>query len=65
MAILDQMANTKPLVSKPKSKMIRFDPSKSEHRIYELDSETKSNGDHFDTSEGIKPKSVKGATPIM
>jgi hypothetical protein len=36
LAILDQMTNAK---SKPKQKMIRFDPSKTEHRIYEIDSE--------------------------
>jgi hypothetical protein len=61
------MTNAK---SKPKTKMIRFDPSKTEHRIYELDSEIKTNGDNLNTtSEDIKTKSIlkqtKGITPIM
>jgi hypothetical protein len=62
LAILDQIANAKPSISKPKTKMIRFDPSKTEHRIYEIESERKANGDNLDTSEKTK---TKGTTPIM
>jgi hypothetical protein len=56
LAILDQITDAK---SKPKMKMIRFDPSKTEHRIYELESNVKSNGEHLSTTEEMKP------TPVM
>ncbi|CAF3470797.1 unnamed protein product [Rotaria sp. Silwood1] len=76
LAILDQITNAKSSISnikssiaKPKTKMIRFDPSKTEHRIYELDSEIGTSGDNFNTSEDIKPKSIlkqtKEAIPII
>jgi hypothetical protein len=55
LAILDQMTSAK---SKPKTKMIRFDPSKTEHRIYELGSEINTNGDNLNSSEDIKTKSI-------
>jgi hypothetical protein len=42
--------------------MIRFDPSKTEHRIYEIESDIKTNGDKLNTSENIQ---TKGTTPIM
>jgi len=58
--ILDQITNAKSSVSKPKTKMIRFDPSKTEHKIYEIESEIKTNED----SEEIKTKS-KGTTPVI
>jgi hypothetical protein len=66
LSILDQITNAKSSVSKPKTKMIRFDPSKTEHRIYELESEIKTNEDNFNKLEEIKTKSIsKGTTPIM
>ena len=67
LAILDQITNVKSSISKPKTKMIRFDPSKTEHRIYELDSEIQTNGNNINISEDTKLKSIlkqtKGATP--
>ncbi|CAF0806077.1 unnamed protein product [Rotaria sordida] len=58
LAILDQITNARSSISKPKTKMIRFDPSKTEHRIYELNSGIETSGDNFKTSEDIKPKSI-------
>ena len=43
--------------------MIRFDPSKTEHRIYELEAESKSNGDYFNSSEEMK--TAKESAPIV
>lgn len=40
LAILDQITHKKSSVPKPETKMIRFDPSKNEHKIYELKSDT-------------------------
>ncbi|CAF3770580.1 unnamed protein product [Adineta steineri] len=71
LAILDQITNAKNVISKPKpkTKMIRFDPSKTEHRIYEINSEVKLNDDNFNTSDNTKPKSILkriiGTTPIL
>jgi len=36
--------------------MIRFDPSKTEHRIYELEFDNKSNGDSLNSTEDVKAK---------
>ncbi|CAF4052576.1 unnamed protein product [Rotaria sp. Silwood2] len=65
LAILDQITNAKSStsnfkssISKPKTKMIRFDPSKTEHRIYELNSEIGTFGENLNISEDIKPKSI-------
>jgi len=64
LAILDQITNAKTsasstIKSKSKSKMIRFDPSKTEHRIYELESEVPINGNHSSpTKETTKETSM-------
>jgi len=42
--------------------MIRFDPSKTEHRIYEIELGKKTNIDNIDTSEKMK---TKGTTPLV
>lgn len=66
LAILDQIAGTRKPVAKPKSKMIRFDPSKTEHRIYELESESKPDDNQFDSWEDDQSKSkVKQTTPAV
>lgn len=70
LAILDQITNAKtPTKPKSKSKMIRFDPSKTEHRIYELDSEVKINGHHDSPSKETPSKSIlkapKETAPIV
>ncbi|UJR35834.1 hypothetical protein I4U23_028580 [Adineta vaga] len=69
LAILDQIANAKTTVKQPKSKMIRFDPSKTEHRIYELDSQTKSDEKTLNLSEEklskSKTKLIIGTTPLV
>ena len=56
LAILDQITNAKSSTSKPKTKMVRFDPSKTEHRIYELQSEIQSNGDLYNSVEEVQTK---------
>ena len=62
LAILDQITNAQPTPTvKSKTKMIRFDPSKTEHRIYELDSEIQVNGNHQSPSKSI----LKETTPIV
>lgn len=64
LAILDQITNAKSSTttkSKSKSKMIRFDPSKTEHRIYELDSEVPTNGTH---ASPVK-ETPKTSTPVV
>jgi hypothetical protein len=65
LAILEQIANPKPLVStpKPKTKMVRFDPSKTEHKIYEIESDIKSNGDHLSTN--IEQTKSKEPAPVV
>ena len=66
LAILDQITQAKPVVTKEKTRMIRFDPSKTEHRIYELGSRVDTNGHQGNFSE---PKSilkaVKPTAPVM
>ena len=55
LAILDQITSAKPSapMSKPKTKMVRFDPSKTEHKIYEIES----NGDQpSSTTIAVKTK---------
>ena len=69
LAILDQMANGKSS-STSKSKMIRFDPNKTEHRIYELDSQISTNGHFSSPSKNEAPaksilKVTKSTTPIL
>jgi len=59
--ILDQITNAKSSVSKPKTKMIRFDPSKTEHRIYEIESENKK---LIKIQKKLKTK-LKETTPII
>ena len=54
LAILDQMNSVKSVATKPKQKMIRFDPSKTEHRIYEVETET--HVDHLQSNDEVKPK---------
>lgn len=57
LAILDQMTSVKPVGIKPKPKMVRFDPSKIEHRIYEVEKEMKFNDDdQVQSTDEIKPK---------
>ena len=66
LAILDQIAGTKKPVAKPTSKMIRFDPSKTEHRIYELESQNKLDDNQFDSWEDDQSKSTaKQITPVV
>ncbi|CAF0828859.1 unnamed protein product [Adineta ricciae] len=66
LAILDQIAGTKKPVVKPTSKMIRFDPSKTEHRIYELESQSKLDDNQFDSWEDDQSKSkAKQITPAV
>lgn len=66
LAILDRITQAKPLVTKEKTRMIRFDPSKTEHRIYELGSKVETNGHQASLSE---PKSilkaVKQTAPVI
>ena len=66
LAILDRITQTKPVVTKEQTRMIRFDPSKTEHRIYELGSKVETNGYQANASE---PKSilkaVKHTAPVM
>ena len=59
LAILDQITSAKTVPVKAKPKMVRFDPTKSEHRIYEMETEEKFNGDH---TEDVK---VNDTAPIV
>ena len=69
LAILDQITSAKTAVRKPKTNMIRFDPSKTEHRIYELESERKLDGDHLTTedsqSKSRSRQSATATTPLV
>lgn len=62
LAILDQITSAKPPPVKSKPKMVRFDPTKSEHRIYEMETYVISNGDQVQHTEEVK---VNDTAPIM
>ncbi len=57
LAILDQITNVQSSASKAKTNMIRFDPSKTEHRVFEMESERKKN---LNSSKEIQTKPTTG-----
>ena len=64
--LLHQIKNAKSSTSKFKTQMIRFDPSKVQHKIYELNSDSDTSTNNLHISNRMKTKSIlKQAKPIM